>query len=84
LKNDQNKKDKEIMGDGQIDFNIVIEKKEECYGAHNTQDNIPHQASMEENCGRNVLLALREEDCYYNMGEISGFMLVDHWTPSFH
>jgi hypothetical protein len=67
------------MGDGQIDFNIVKEKKDECYGVHN----IPHQASVEENCGQNVLLAVQEEDCYYNMGDMSGFMLADHWAPSF-
>eukprot|EP00253_Pinus_taeda_P022481 PITA_22481 len=74
LKNAENKKGEEVIGDGQIDFNIVQDEKEECYGV---------QASMEESCRQEVLLALQVEDCYYNMGDISGIMSVESWTPSF-
>eukprot|EP00253_Pinus_taeda_P030296 PITA_30296 len=74
LKNIENRKDKEVTGDRRIDFNIVQDKKEGCYGVHNTEDNIPHQASMEENCSQNLLWAFQEEDCHYNFDEISGIM----------
>jgi len=76
LKNVDNKKDKEIMGDRQIDFNMVQDQKEKNYGIHNTEDNIPHQAIMEGNCSQNLLLALQEEDFHYNMDEISRIMSV--------
>jgi hypothetical protein len=66
------------MGDGKFYFNIVKEKKEKCYGVHNTEDNIPHHETMEENCGQNVLLAVQEEDCYDNMGEIRGKFPLDY------
>lgn len=74
LKNVHNK---EVMGDRQIDFNIVQEKKVKSYGVqYNTEDNIPDQASMEEIYSQNFLLALKEEDFLYNIDEISGIMSV--------
>lgn len=75
IKNDQNEKDKDNMGDGQIDFNIIKEIKEDWYGVNNSKDNIPpHQEIMEETYSQNDFLAAQEEDCYYNIGEIRSFM----------
>jgi hypothetical protein len=53
-----------------------------------TEDHITHQASMEETSCQNIMAKLeghmvQEEDCYFNMGDISGFMWIDHWTPTF-
>lgn len=97
FKNDQSLQDKEIMGDTQTDLNIIKEIKEEVNKSETsyplqlhpcTEDDITHRESMEESSCQNVLAKLegnllREEDWYSNMTDISGFMWVDHWTPTF-